>query len=179
QFKQWLEKFMQSETFQKLLEKLKGIFTPVVTQVKQSAETNNLLRKLVNLVSQHKIITAVVAATVVVAPSFVGTSAKIEFPAQCKGFKFVVPEMGWDIFGKTALRQMLEAEDPETMLADNARALRFSNYDGDPVYSNEKLQTLFFAHYEKLAKSSQTMANSFAKMAGEDCERRRKHINRF
>ncbi|WP_439328508.1 hypothetical protein [Lonepinella sp. BR2357] len=171
QFKQWLEKFMQSETFQKLLEKLKGIFTPVVTQVKQSAETNNLLRKLVNLVSQHKIITAVVAATVVVASSFVGTSSsKIEYPVECQGLKLYYTDMN----NFTALRRLIYDEDPSLLLSKYGRII-------DPTkhysveYTSENLVKLYQAHYEKLAQSSPASLNIFVENIKQDCKDRREN----
>ncbi|WP_439257610.1 hypothetical protein [Lonepinella sp. BR2271] len=168
-FKKFIEAFMQSDTFKKLLEKIKGIFSPFVQKIQQSEKTNHLLSKMLSWVSQHKLVSTVVAC-VVVAPTFIGGT--VDMPKECKGIKMIydsvestpIRAITHQVYMFPGLWKLVDEEDPIYALANRISAYK-RHYDYDI------LNKLFQSKYAKLAKVSQESADNFVESIKKDCER--------
>ncbi|WP_439327673.1 hypothetical protein [Lonepinella sp. BR2357] len=170
-FKKFIEAFMQSDTFKKLLEKIKGIFSPFVQKIQQSEKMNNLLSKMLSWVSQHKLVSSVVAC-VVVAPTFIGGT--MDMPKACNkmvieldplmdhGGRHMSAHRTWH----SSLLQLIEEEDPAHSLAKHGEHSIYHR-----IYDYSVLNKLFQSKYEKLAKVSRSSADNFVESVRDDCKR--------
>lgn len=147
---QFIKKFLESEGFKLLLEKIKSAFDFIQVKVNHIPILAKILEKLTALVVQHKIAAAAISTVIVLSPSFLGSP---DFPSVCRKLDY---SRNYAI--RYAINELIkEIEEP----------FRYRFYK---IYSEEEVATFFKAKYHKLLKlEGKERADLFVKKMEQSC----------